>query len=111
LDAKGGGEPARSGIARKRYASDGFQCHAKPGSFGHRHDVAESQRRQLATLGGSDDLRNQYLLAIVTDCAIGPIGPFPAEARAALNGREVTHPGATCDIVIGHLTTKSLESR
>jgi hypothetical protein len=48
------------------------------------------------------------LLAIVTDCAIGPIGPFPAEARAALNGREATHPGATSDIVIGHLTTKNL---
>jgi hypothetical protein len=39
------------------------------------------------TLGGSDDLRNQCLLAIVTDCAIGLIGPFPTDANDALNGR------------------------
>jgi hypothetical protein len=49
--------------------------------------AARAKRRKLATLGGSDDLRNQYLLAIVTDCAIGLIGPFPTDAKAALNGR------------------------
>jgi hypothetical protein len=42
---------------------------------------------QARDLGGSDDLRNQYLLAIATDYAIGLIVPFPTDAKAALNGR------------------------
>jgi hypothetical protein len=49
--------------------------------------AARGETAQARDLGGSDDLRNQYLLAIATDCAIGVIGPFPTDAKAALNGR------------------------
>jgi len=34
-----------------------------------------------------DDLKDQYLRAIATDCAIGSIAPFSTDAKAALNGR------------------------
>jgi hypothetical protein len=40
-------------------------------------------------LSGSDDPGDQYLHAIVTDCAIGLIAPFPIDVNAALNGRQV----------------------
>jgi hypothetical protein len=43
-------------------------------------------------LGGTAD-KNQYLLAIVTDSAIGLIGPFPAVANAMLNRSQIIHAG------------------
>jgi hypothetical protein len=46
-----------------------------------------AEQRRLAALGGGGDPGNQYLLAIVTDRAIEPIGPFLTDAKAALNGR------------------------
>jgi hypothetical protein len=68
---------------------DDIQLHAQ-----HRQDISNeslSRANDLGTtilsLSGSDDTRNQYLRAVVTDCAIGLIEPFPIDVNAALNGR------------------------
>jgi hypothetical protein len=47
-------------------------------SIGAVHDGSPEHR---------DDLRDQYLRAIATDCAIGSIVPFSTAAKPALNGR------------------------
>jgi hypothetical protein len=48
--------------------------------------MAPTKRRKFATRGGKGNAEDQYLFAIVTDCTIEPNGPFPADAKAALNG-------------------------